>query len=320
MLNSAQSSRYSSNTSSGRFLERYGANIVSGGIAAIPTALFLYQRELDLTPQEIWFVSAILSYKWNTDLPHPSLKKMAERSGVSEQQLHGYKGQLIKKGYLVIITRYDRWGGQAPNAYNFAPLFDHLERYLARDSQDNKQVYACNEEGLNQSLEGGLNPGLDKEEIKQEEIISNIRQEKPEEKSLKVIYEENTLVIEEGPSGVCYERSPYAKQVIPSQTRSSGFTSISDTIAMRQVGERGSPERDAILSRIEQFAHEFEDKASLKSSTSRAYNLLKQSNLNQEAFINCLWEARAITREPGRHITSKMGYFFSVLAERAGVV
>ena len=55
------------------FLARYGATVLRGGIAAIPTALFTYQARLDLSPQEVWFISYILAHKWDEDLPYPSL-------------------------------------------------------------------------------------------------------------------------------------------------------------------------------------------------------------------------------------------------------
>ena len=55
------------------FLARYGATILRGGIASIPSALYRYQGELRLSVQHVWFISAILAHKWDTDLPEPSL-------------------------------------------------------------------------------------------------------------------------------------------------------------------------------------------------------------------------------------------------------
>jgi hypothetical protein len=146
------------------FLARYGATILRGGIAAIPTALYRYQGELKLAPQHVWFISAILARKWDADLPYPSLRKMAAETGVSEQQLHNYKRQLVEAGWLAIINRHNRLGGQDTNYYDFGPLFVQLERLLGRDRPPQSAEGALNpswETPLNSSLVAPLNPGLD---------------------------------------------------------------------------------------------------------------------------------------------------------------
>lgn len=312
------------------FLARFGATIIQGGVTAIPSALYLYQGELGLTPQLVWFISAILARKWNASLPYPSLKKMAERSGVSEQQLHNYKNQLVKQGRLQIISRTNAQGGQDTNFYDFNMLFEQLEALLIRDQQeDGGETPPPLAGGLNHSLVGGLNPGLDKEETEQEEAISsNIR--KGEITNLEELYAENTLVLDEiHPSA---GQQPMQKRSDCSKKAQNG-SSPHDSYEPRLVAQPktphakvGSKERDAILSRIEQFAQEFGDKASLKSSTTRACNLLARSKLSVGEFVNCMWEARAITKErladrapDGKPIKSKMGYFFGVLEERLGL-
>jgi Bacteriophage replication protein O len=145
------------------------------------------------------------------------------------------------------------------------------------------------------------------------------------------VYAENTIAWENTPSPHPDERARQTATnsiTAPQTTASAGFTPVGGMLGRhrRPLPSPGSTQRDALLARIEQFATEFDDKASLKSSTSRAYNLLKQSGVSPEQFLNCLWEARAITRERITHpprasqpIKAKMGYFFSVLAERVGV-
>src|SRR5690349_12870013 len=64
-----------------RFLSRFGATLLSGGIAAIPMALYHYQAELGLAPQEVWFVGYILAHRWTDALPYPSLRRMSRRTG-----------------------------------------------------------------------------------------------------------------------------------------------------------------------------------------------------------------------------------------------
>lgn len=159
--------------------------------------------------------------------------------------------------------------------------------------------------------------------------LSKFRKENRMEKELEAIYAETTLTADVAPSH-SGEEPPMVQttdqKVTPYQSASpTGFTSLGTTLGKRRASlatKAGSAERDGILLRIEQFAQEFGDHATLKSSTSRAYNLFRRSGLSHEQFMHCLWEARAITRERvagrGQAIKAKMGYFFSVLAERVG--
>jgi hypothetical protein len=117
-----------------RFLSRFGSVILSGGIAAIPKALYMYSAELGLVPQEVWFVGYILAHRWTAELPFPSLRKMSVHTGVSPQMLHRYKNSLIEKGYLETIPRTRPSGGRTSNYYDFSGLFQQLELLLIRDN------------------------------------------------------------------------------------------------------------------------------------------------------------------------------------------
>jgi DNA-binding transcriptional MocR family regulator len=112
------------------FAARYGRVLLRAGIAAVPRALFTYQAALALSPQQVWFISYILAYKWTTALPYPSLMKMADRTGYSISQIQAIKKTLVDRGYLRVVPRYYGHGGQAPSAYDFAALFAALGGYL----------------------------------------------------------------------------------------------------------------------------------------------------------------------------------------------
>ncbi len=118
------------------FLARYGATILRGGISAIPSALYRYQGKLQLPPQLVWFISSILSHKWDADMPYPSLRRMAEETGVSRRQLHNYQRLLVEAGWLHIINRQTESGGKDTNFYDFTPLFDKLEALLLQDQAE----------------------------------------------------------------------------------------------------------------------------------------------------------------------------------------
>jgi hypothetical protein len=78
-------------------------------------------------------------------------------------------------------------------------------------------------------------------------------------------------------------------------------------------------------------AREFNDAASLRSSTSRLVNLYHQANMPMEDFIEHLYAARSITKERTAGIRTsagdataewrknKMSYFFAVLEDRLGI-
>lgn len=79
------------------------------------------------------------------------------------------------------------------------------------------------------------------------------------------------------------------------------------------------------------FSRELGDRAPLKSSTTRAYNLYRHSGLPIETFIDGLYRARAMVKEraasirgssePGVGVTrkAKMAYFFAVLEDLLGL-
>src|SRR5436305_912436 len=104
----------------------YGRAILQAGIAALPRALYLYQASLGLTAQQIWFTSYILAHRWSTELPYPSLRRMAERTGYSERHLHTIKDELVEAGYLILVERHLPGGGRDNNAYDFSNLLQAL--------------------------------------------------------------------------------------------------------------------------------------------------------------------------------------------------
>ncbi|MDQ2807610.1 MAG: hypothetical protein M3Z04_11970 [Chloroflexota bacterium] len=112
------------------FVARYGRVIAQAGIAAIPQALFTHQRALQLSVVQVWFICYILAHKWTTDLPYPSLKLMAARTGYSQQHLHNIKDSLVQLGYLRVIGRIGQQGGQDTNAYDFSGLFTALIAHI----------------------------------------------------------------------------------------------------------------------------------------------------------------------------------------------
>ena len=124
------------------FAARFGRVILQNGIAAIPSALYHYQGDLQLSAQQVWLISYILSHKWDEDLPYPSLKKMAKRTTLSLSQLQRIKNSLCEMGYLTVYPRFNERLGQGTNAYDFAPLFDKMETLLREDPANPNPIRA----------------------------------------------------------------------------------------------------------------------------------------------------------------------------------
>ena len=96
------------------FAARFGRVILQNGIAAIPSALYHYQGRLGLSAQQVWFISYVLSHKWDEDLPYPSLKKMAKVTGFSLSQLQRIKNSLCEMGVLNVYPRFNERLPQLP--------------------------------------------------------------------------------------------------------------------------------------------------------------------------------------------------------------
>jgi hypothetical protein len=80
-------------------------------------------------------------------------------------------------------------------------------------------------------------------------------------------------------------------------------------------------EKAAITAAIAVFAPEFGDKAPVKSSVTRTYNLYKQSKLPLATFIAELYGVRSSVKDisKSRNINNRMSYFFGLLEDRLGL-
>jgi hypothetical protein len=116
------------------FAARYGRVVLRRGVAAVPRALFTYQAELGLAPQQLWFIGYILSFQWSTELPYPSLRKMAQNTGYSERQIHRIKDDLVRAGHLRVIERRGADGSDTTSAYDFSELLKTLNTLIRKDS------------------------------------------------------------------------------------------------------------------------------------------------------------------------------------------
>ena len=121
-----------------------------------------------------------------------------------------------------------------------------------------------------------------------------------------------------------------------SRPRGGNVEAIGAVLERRRGRPRRSPtfdeDREVLLAFVQDFSREFNDRAPLGSSVTRAHNLLRASGLPRETFLDRLYQARAITKERSANVRSragtdavglptknKMAYFFAVLEDLLGL-
>ncbi len=146
------------------FDARYGKLLRTAGIGTVPFALFYYQAELGLQPQEVWFITYVLAHRWTSDLPFPSLAGMARHSGLTKRALRNYKDSLVAKGFLIVHERRRPDGGTTSHGYDFSPLFDRLDALIMRDlhiwGQRSPQLLSAARHGAHTAHSDPEDPGL----------------------------------------------------------------------------------------------------------------------------------------------------------------
>lgn len=116
---------------------RFGSIIASELWGIIPMALFRYQKDLNLSTTETWFLCVLFLHKWTEEDPFPSLSAMSRRSGRRRQTLQRVVRGLCRRGLLVSEARFLENGARASNTYEIQPLIDKLEELVRKDPRSN---------------------------------------------------------------------------------------------------------------------------------------------------------------------------------------
>jgi hypothetical protein len=89
----------------------------------------------------------------------------------------------------------------------------------------------------------------------------------------------------------------------------------------RPAGTGEAEERAAITATIKTLAPELSDKAPVRSSVTRAYNLYQRSQLPLSTFVSELYGVRSDVKDIAtrRRIKNRMSYFFGLLEDRLGL-
>lgn len=111
--------------------DKWGSKVLEFGWTAVPTALFLLQKELELNPTQLNVLLNIILHWWGEDKPHPSQKSIAKRMGVSSKTVQRAVFSLEEKG-LISKTRTirDNPKYRGRNRYDLSPLIKKIEEYI----------------------------------------------------------------------------------------------------------------------------------------------------------------------------------------------
>ena len=166
--------------------------------------------------------------------------------------------------------------------------------------------------------------------VKQKTVVndSNIRKPPRDSEFRSVAPTESSLT--GGASADVLPSAETGEPTPPAGIRRGG--SPSPRVSRPRAGRYQDQDYQTIQSYLADFARELNDRAPLKSSTTRAFNLYLRSGLDLDGFIAQLYAARAIVKEQAAAILStstpnaagfpvshRAGYYFAVLADLLGL-
>jgi hypothetical protein len=330
------------------FVARFGSVIVSRGVAAIPHALFTCQGDLSLTPQQVWFVSYILSVPWSPPYPYPSLLKMAARTGYSKMQLHEIKNSLVEQGYLRLVRRTKQDGGQDSNGYDFAGLLEAVRDLL----QPHSAPLPVRVEG--QAVDADSGRRRQGRAAAQKRVLNG---EKEEVKGLTGVevggqtgqaVSELTRVADNRLTGVADRGLTRPVRKSSGTGRHAGLPGrrMPSTPYIETSGEEKEKDDSNQIARIGKvkdglnaekrpeyspyiaqvitdFSQELGDVEHIVSNVSQGLRLWEKSRMGEEEFVGCLYDAKGLTRKYQARphndaMQNKMAYFFTVLRSLVG--
>lgn len=114
-----------------QFEEKWGKKNLEMGWTAIPTALFILQGELKLSPVQFNVLMNILLHWWGKDWPHPSQKSIAHRIGMSPKTVQRAILSIEEMGLIKkqrTSREHRKYNGR--NIYDLTPLIQKLEELI----------------------------------------------------------------------------------------------------------------------------------------------------------------------------------------------
>lgn len=321
-------STQNTNTSAKSITVRFGDAVLQAGHTAVPNLVLKHYAELGITPTEMMFIIHVWQFWWTERQPFPSLNTIAKRMDITRRQARKYTQSLKEKGYLQVHDRFSPSLGQTSSEYDFTPLLQAIVAQAQGHDDDNTTPTTDSLPPRNNPSGGGRNYRSEarRNPSSYEEDTGLIKTQKEEDLH-------NSNIRMASPQG---ESGEHRSEPPPGSRASESVGEILERLPGKGNGPRRSRPRSeteteewqTIQDYIIDFARLLGDGASTKSSTTRAYNLFVASKLPVGAFLDKMYQARALTQESSPKITkmhtdergysrkAKMAYFFAVLEDQ----
>jgi hypothetical protein len=262
--------------------------------------LVLYARNLSRDAKLLYAV--LLGYAWQEGRCFPGYQRLCENMQASENAVRKYMRELES----VNLLKQRRRGLGKTNIYTL------LDLRTSKIEVQEPQILA----GESRTSEFEV----------QEPTKSEVAEPAKSEVKLETVKLET-----EGIANSKFRKAPSPEKMIGDAGLAlSTFQAEHDERAMPDSLAISDAAREHLGIFAQDVAREFNDAASLRSSTSRLVNLYYQANLPMEDFIEHLYAARSVTKERTAVIRTsagdataewkknKMSYFFAVLEDRLG--
>lgn len=124
--------------------KKWSKPVMAAGWSAIPNILIEKQRALGLDAMEMNILLHLAQYWWfESNLPHPSVKRIAEAIGVEERTIQRRIKQLCELGFMEKTERRKTKHGSITNLYSFNGLIEKLKPYAAEKTAERKAKEAA---------------------------------------------------------------------------------------------------------------------------------------------------------------------------------
>jgi hypothetical protein len=330
---------------------RFGDQVLQAGFTSVPNLVLNHYAELGITPAEMLFTIHMWQFRWTERDPYPSLTTIADKMDVSWRQAHRYAKSLEEKGFLNIKTRQQPGRGQVTSEYDFEPLIKAVVRLdkngaegTSASDTSGEQAQPTPEDTPLTKVTGGGMTDLTEDPLTRMSDEEYKTQEDPSQEDVNLSNIRRATSLDDTENGETQSTGGgdirRDEDRDKGRSRGEGFSSLGDALTRSSLRLPPRPfgeERQVIMDYVARFAKEFNDHASLKTSTTRAYNLFIKSKVPLGAFIGRMYEAHAITKESaaavpkrrnpgqpgtaprGRPAKNRMAYWFSVLEDRLGL-
>ncbi len=274
--------------------------VLRKGFTLIPNAVL---RARNVSRDAKLLYGILLSYAWQKGSCFPGYEILMDDMQCAREALAKYIKELKESGLVEVQRR-----GQGKTSI-----------YTIRDPRDGNFLKFENRtsrssETEQQEVRKSNGEEYTKKNTQKEEYPSNIRKTSHGKKSDQTVTDDTDTLDADG------QGSGTTQVTSNIRFSSPGLEQVGDTLKRRQPKKLTRDEDSlTIQAYLEDFSRELGDQAPLKSTTTRAVNLYRESGIELERFIPYLFEAKAITQEKSGSIKKRRGGADSMLSPKAKV-